>query len=74
MARALDIALVDGVAEKIKCYANYRIIPMVSCLYGTVVTVLGCEQKSVEVEFRWLKLRVCNANYAAEQAIDAKFW
>ena len=37
-------------------------------------TVLGCEQKSVEVEFRWLKLRVCNANYAAEQAIDAKFW
>lgn len=39
MARALDIALVDGVAEKIKCYANYRIIPMVSCLYGTVVTV-----------------------------------
>ena len=36
--------------------------------------VLGCEQKSVEVDFRWPNLRVCNANYAAEQASDAKFW
>ena len=36
--------------------------------------VLGCEQKSVEVDFRWSNLRVCNVNYAAEQAIDAKFW
>ena len=37
-------------------------------------SVLGCEQKSVEVDFRWSNLRVCNVNYAAEQAIDAKFW
>ena len=37
--------------------------------------VLECEQKSVQVEFRWLKLSVCqcNANYTAEQVIDAKF-
>jgi len=59
------------------------LMPMYSELHNTggsvmarmcCCTVLGCEQKSVEVEFRWLNLRVCNANYAAEQAIDAKFW
>ena len=38
------------------------------------IGVLGCEQKSIEVEFCWSNLRVCNANYAAKQAIDAKLW
>jgi len=45
-----------------------------SCTFVLQCTVLGCEQKSIEVEYRWSNLRVCNANYAAEQAIDVKFW
>jgi len=33
---------------------------------------LGCAHKSVELGLGWPKLRMCNANYAAEEPVDAK--
>ena len=54
--------------------ANVVVVFEVDGICGGRGLVLGCVDKSVEPSFGWLKLRVCNANYASEQPIDANFW
>jgi len=59
----------------IKIAERYLSSGLIYCILAVNTgPVIGCEQKSIEVKFCRSNLRLCNANYAAEQGITASLW